>query len=191
MSPSLVVLIVFVLYYLGYRFYSGHLARKVFELREGAVTPAHRYKDGIDFLPTPPSILFGHHYASIAGLGPILGPAVAVIWGWVPALVWVVLGTIFIGAVHDFSALVLSARSGGVSIGSVTEHLVGRRARFLFLLVIFFLVSLAMGVFVLVLGFLFSPKGYPEVVAPTTVIMVLAMAVGWLSYKKGMSSTLR
>ncbi len=184
MSPSIIVLFVFVFYFLGYKFYSKFLATKIFELRKDALTPAHRLKDGVDYVPTPPFILFGHHYASIAGLGPILGPAVAVIWGWLPALLWVVFGTLLIGAVHDFSALVLSIRSRGLSIGTITEYLIGKRAKLLFLLIIFFLVSLAMGVFVLVLGKLFSPAGFPNVVIPSTFIILIALLVGYLSYKK-------
>lgn len=186
-SPKLVFLLALVVYFIGYRFYSKFLADKIFGLRRDAITPAHAQNDGIDYVPTPPYVLLGHHYASIAGLGPILGPAVAVIWGWLPALLWVVFGTVLIGAVHDFAALVLSARAKGMSIGTITEHLMGKRAKLLFLLIIFFLVSLAMGVFVLVLGFLFSPDGFPSVFAPTTAIMAVAMAMGYLSFKKGVS----
>ncbi|RME88839.1 MAG: carbon starvation protein A [Candidatus Hydrogenedentota bacterium] len=190
MNPTLVVLSVFVLYFLGYKFYAGYLSRKVFALRDTTNTPAKKFEDDVDFIPTPPYILWGHHYASIAGLGPILGPAVAVIWGWVPALFWVVLGTLFIGAVHDFSALVLSVRANGESIGSLTEALIGKRAKYLFLLIIFFLVSLAMGVFVLVLGSLFAPTpnvGHPEVAIPSAGIMIVAMAMGILRVKKNVS----
>ena len=139
MTPQLVATGCLIIYYLGYRLYSRIVAGpRGFALDDSLVTPAHKYQDNIDYIPTPPFILFGHHYASIAGLGPILGPAVAVIWGWLPALLWVVFGTIFIGAVHDFSALVLSTRSGGKSIGSLTETLMGKRAKLLFMLIIFF-----------------------------------------------------
>ena len=131
--------------------------------------------------------MLGHHYASITGLGPILGPAIAVIWGWLPALTWVVVGTIFIGAVHDFSALVLSVRSKGYSIGSITEYLMGRRAKLLFLLIIFFLVALGMGVFVLVLARLFSSQGFPQVVVPSVAILGLALGTGYLSFRKKFS----
>lgn len=187
MNPAYVVIGVFVAYFLGYRFYARFLSRKIFLLRDDFATPAHTQNDGVDYVPTHPSVLFGHHYASIAGLGPILGPVVAVIWGWLPAVLWVVLGTIFIGAVHDFAALVLSVRSKGYSIGTITEHLMGKRAKFLLLLIIFFLVSLAMGVFVLVLAKLFSGQGFPQVVTPSAVILFFASVVGYLSYKKGVS----
>ncbi|MDH5720174.1 MAG: carbon starvation protein A [Spirochaetia bacterium] len=184
MSPAIVTLIVFAVYIIGYKYYAGFLGSKLFNLRADFKTPAHTKRDNIDFIPTPTYILWGHHYASIAGLSPILGPAVAVIWGWLPALLWVVLGSVLIGAVHDFAALVLSVRANGLSIGSITEHLMGRRAKLLFLLIIFFLFSLAMGVFVLVLGYLFSAGGFPQVIAPSTGIMVIAMIMGYLYYKK-------
>ena len=187
MLPKIIVLVSFLLYYLAYRWYAGLLDKKIFQLRNTRDTPAWKQNDGVDYVPTRPSVLLGHHFASIAGLGPILGPAVAVIWGWLPALVWVIFGAIFIGAVHDFSALVLSVRAKGLSIGSLTESLLGKRARLLFLLIIFFLVSLAMGVFVIVLGFLFSPAGYPAVTAPSSLIMIVAMILGYLTFKKGYS----
>ncbi|MAZ41986.1 MAG: carbon starvation protein A [Flammeovirgaceae bacterium] len=184
MTPQLVATGCIFIYFLGYRFYSKAVAGpKGFSLDDSLSTPAHEYRDNIDFIPTPTYILFGHHYASIAGLGPILGPAVAVIWGWLPALAWVVLGTIFIGAVHDFAALVLSARAGGKSIGSLTETLIGKRAKVLFMLIIFFLVSLSMGVFALVVASLFTERGYPHILLPSGSIMIIAIALGLIRYK--------
>ena len=90
------------------------------------MTPAHQLQDGVDYVPTNKYVLFGHHYASIAGLSPMLGPSIAVIWGWLPAMLWVVLGTLFIGAVHDFGALVISLRARGMSVGKVAESIIGR-----------------------------------------------------------------
>ncbi len=168
MLPLLSVLACFVLYFLGYKFYSGFLAKSVFQLKETrGDTPAHKFNDGVDYLPTKPAVLFGHHYASIAGLAPILGPAVAVIWGWLPAMAWVVFGGIFIGCVHDFGALVVSVRNQGKSIGQVAQDLLGPRARSLFHAIIFFLVALAMGVFVIVLAEMFSAPKISPVVTPT------------------------
>ena len=111
MVPAVIGILCIAGYVLGYRFYSGYLAKKVFRLDPERITPAHTLRDGMDYVPSRREILFGHHFASIAGLSPMLGPAIAVIWGWLPALLWVVLGTIFIGAVHDFSALVVSMRA--------------------------------------------------------------------------------
>ena len=92
MTPALATLGAFAVYFIGYRFYSKYLAERVFDLNENRLTPAHTRQDGVDYVPTKPPILFGHHYASITGLAPMLGPAIAVIWGWVPAMVWVVFG---------------------------------------------------------------------------------------------------
>lgn len=157
MLPFIAVLACFLVYFLGYKFYSGYISKSIFELKESTNdTPAHKLNDGVDYLPTKPIVLFGHHYASIAGLAPVLGPAVAVIWGWLPAMIWVVFGSIFVGCVHDFGALVVSVRNQGKSIGQVAEDLLGHRARSLFHTIIFFLVALAMGVFVLVLAEMFS-----------------------------------
>ncbi len=185
MSPALATLGCFVIYLLGYHLYAKHLARHVFRLDPGAVTPAHAMKDGYDYVPSRKYVLFGHHYASIAGLSPIIGPAIAVMWGWVPAMLWVVFGTLFIGAVHDFSALVVSMRARGESIGKVAESVIGPRAKSLFHAIIFFLIALAMGVFVQIVAQLFSADFYPEAVFPTVTLMGLAVAMGVLFYRMG------
>jgi carbon starvation protein CstA len=185
-SPALVSVLSFVVYYLGYRFHALRIARRVFQLDASAPTPAHTLRDEIDYLPCRRSVLFGHHFASIAGLSPMLGPAIAVIWGWLPALLWVVLGALFIGAVHDFSALVVSMRARGTSIGKVAESILGSRAKSLFHVIIFFLVALAMGVFVQVVAQLFSAGYHPEAVFPSAALIVLAVAIGVLFYKKGL-----
>lgn len=182
--PVLVAAACFAAYFLGYRFYARYLARRVFVLDPDAVTPAHALRDDVDYVPSRRAVLFGHHYASIAGLSPMLGPAIAVIWGWLPALLWVVLGTLFIGAVHDFSALVLSMRARGMSIGKVAEDIIGPRAKTLFHVIIFFLVALAMGVFVHVVALLFTHTFHPEAVVPTFGLMGIAVVVGTLVHKK-------
>lgn len=191
MSPAVVALCAFAAYALAYRVYARFLARDVFHLDARAPTPAHVRRDDVDYVPTRPSVLFGHHFASITGLAPMLGPAVAVIWGWVPAVCWVVLGAIFVGCVHDFSALVVSARNRGMSVGEVAHDVIGPRARTLFHLVIFFGVALAMGVFVYVIARLFSLElapgraGYPQAVLPSGLLMIVAMVAGWLLHRKG------
>jgi carbon starvation protein len=194
---ALVTILCFVIYFAGYKFYSRHLAERVFTLDPAAVTPAHSMTDGIDYVPTNRFVLFGHHWASITGLSPMLGPAVAVIWGWGPAMAWVVLGALFVGCVHDFSALVISMRARGVSIGKVTEGIIGRRAKSLFHLIIFFAIALAMGVFVYVIADLFAisdawdpavpladPSSFPSAVLPSAALMVIAFAMGHLMYRK-------
>lgn len=186
LSPAFVTIVCFVVYYLGYRFHALRIARRVFQLDAAVPTPAHTMRDDVDYMPCRRSVLFGHHFASIAGLSPMLGPAIAVIWGWLPALLWVVLGSLFIGAVHDFSALVVSMRARGMSIGKVAESILGARAKSLFHAIIFFLVALAMGVFVQVVAQLFSADYHPEAVFPSAALMVLAVFMGVLFYKKGL-----
>jgi len=195
MSPVVMAITVLCFYMLFYRFYAkGFLAKKIFDLDDGNLTPAHTMRDDVDYIPTNKYVLFGHHFASIAGLAPMLGPAIAVIWGWVPALCWVVFGTLLVGAVHDFSALVLSIRHKGQSVGTIASDVISPRTRLLFLLVIFFLVALAMGVFVLVISGLFAAPdaanipatAHPEAVFPTYSLMLIAMFIGFLVYKKNM-----
>jgi len=192
MSPAIAALAAFAIYFLAYRFYSKYLAEKVFRLDNSRQTPAHALQDGVDYVPTKPPVLFGHHFASITGLAPMLGPAVAVIWGWAPALLWVVFGSILIGCVHDFSALVVSVRARGQSVGTVAQGVISQRAGVLFHLIIFFGISLAMGVFVFVIAKLFSVElspgqaGYPQAVLPSGLLMLIALGAGYLIYKKGL-----
>ena len=191
MPPVVIVLICFAVYAFGYLVYSRFLGDKVFALRAEHPTPAHTMEDGVDYVPSHPLVLFGHHYASITGLSPMLGPAIAVIWGWLPAMIWVIGGAILVGCVHDFGALVISSRARGLSIGAVAENLMGKRAKSLMHAIIFFAIALAMGVFAYIVALLFSagptPETtyYPESVVPSGTILVLALTVGWLVRKKG------
>lgn len=193
MTPTIAALCAFAAYFVAYKFYSRFLAKRIFELDPDALTPAHTERDEVDYVPAKPAILFGHHFASITGLAPMLGPAIAVIWGWGPALAWVVLGACLIGCVHDFSALVLSVRNKGVSVGQVAEGILGPRGRTLFHLIIFFGVALAMGVFIHVIALLFEKVpdeaagviGYSTAVLPSVLLMGVALVCGYLLYRRG------
>ncbi len=187
MQPALAAVCCLIVYVVVYRFYARHLGSRIFQLDPMATTPAHAMQDGVDYVPCRRVVLFGHHYASIAGLAPMLGPAIAVIWGWLPGMLWVVFGTLFIGAVHDFGALVVSMRHRGMSIGKVAEDLIGRRAKGIFLLIILFLICLVMGVFVRTVSGLFTVDFYPESVFPTFSLIGIAIVIGWLVYKRGVS----
>ena len=186
-SPLLAAIACLAAYAVGYRIYARFLADRVFALDPSRPTPAVRLRDDIDYVPANRYVLFGHQYASITGLSPMLGPAIAVIWGWLPAMLWVVLGAIFVGAVHDFGALVVSIRARGMSLGKVTENLVGPRGKTLFHLVIFFLIALAMGVFVHVIAVLFSPDFYPQAVLPSGVLILVAAVMGMAVHRGGWS----
>lgn len=165
----------------GYFVYARYLARHIYRLDPNFVTPAHAQQDGVDFVPTNRHVLFGHHFTSVAGAAPIVGPAIAVIWGWLPAFLWVVLGTIFAGAVHDFGTLWISVRHRARSIGTIAEEIVGSRARVLFLLIIFFLLLLVNAVFAVVIANLFIAN--PGSVLPVWGSLVVAIVVGWLIYR--------
>jgi carbon starvation protein len=181
MSPFVASLLALAALAAGYRFYSRFLASRVFGLRDDEAVPSVQHEDGVDFVPTRRDVLWGHHFASIAGAAPILGPAIAVVWGWVPALVWIVLGVIFMGAAHDFGALVLSIRHEGQSVGALTARYVGPRSRVLFLLVIFFLIWLVGAVFAFAITNLFV--AFPASILPVNLEIVVAVALGWWAYR--------
>ena len=180
MNAALIAIIVLVSYYLGYRFYSGFLARRIFNLSDDEITPAHELNDGVDFVPAKKQVLFGHHFASIAGAAPIIGPAIAVFWGWLPAILWVVIGTIFMGAVHDFGALVISARNRGRSVSDLAGIFINPRARTLFMLIVYFLIFFVMAVFAYAIAALFVK--FPASVVPVNFQIVIAVLIGFLFY---------
>lgn len=174
-----------VLYLVAYHTYGKFLARKIFKLNPDAVCPSKEFQDDVDFVPTQKPILFGHHFTSIAGTGPIVGPAIAIIWGWVPALIWVLLGSIFMGAVHDFGAMVVSLRNQGRSIGDVAADLISKRVRTLFLLIIFFELWIVVAIFGVVIAVIFNM--YPQAVIPVWLEIPIAVWLGHMVYKKGAS----
>jgi carbon starvation protein len=185
MNAALLAFIVFVVFALGYRFYSGFLARNVFALSDDEPVPSRDLEDGVDYVPTPKPVLWGHHFASIAGAAPIVGPAIAVIWGWLPALIWVCVGTVFMGAAHDFSALVISTRHRGRSIGEIAGHVISPRIRTLFLVVISLLIWVVLAVFAFIIGTLFHST--PGSIFPINIQIIVAMTLGWLVYRKRIS----
>lgn len=176
-NAALIALVSFALLLTAYFTYGRFLGRRIFRFDPNRTTPSHELQDGIDYVPTRIPILFGHHFASIAGLGPILGPAIAVVWGWLPAVLWVIFGSIFIGAVHDLGALRVSLRYKGKSIGEVCQHVMGPRARLLALLIIFFLMSVAMGAFCNTIADLFVNYN-PDAIIPSLGLMAVAVVVG-------------
>jgi carbon starvation protein len=182
MNAAVVCFLSLVVFAFGYFVYSAHLARHVFQLEDDEPVPAKTREDGIDYVPTNKHVLFGHHYASIAGAAPIIGPAVAVVWGWLPALLWVVIGVVFMGAMHDFAILVMSIRHDGMSVGSISAKVLGPRTRTLFLLVIFALVVIVVAVFAKAIAGLFSH--HPATVIPINFEIVVALVIGWLCYRK-------
>ena len=185
MPAFLLIVITLVAFYLAYRFYSRYLAEKVYRLDPNFVTPANELRDGVDFVPTHKHVLLGHHFTSVAGAAPIVGPAIAVYWGWLPALTWVVLGTIFAAGVHDFGSIVVSARNRGQNIGTLSGKVVSARASTLFLLIIFFLLTLVNAVFGVVMAILFEAN--PGAVVPALIVIPIAVFIGQWAYRMGRS----
>jgi carbon starvation protein len=176
MSSLIVAVAAFVLYLVAYFTYGRFLARKLFGLDRSARTPARELEDGVDYVPSRKEIVFGHHFTSIAGTGPIVGPALAIIWGWVPALLWIVFGCIFMGAVHDFGALVVSLRHEGRSVADVCGRLVNRRVRVIFLAIVSLSLVIVIAIFCLVIARIF--KVSPECVFPIWCEIPIAIGLG-------------
>ncbi len=183
MQTILIVITSFVGYILCYHLYGKFLARKIFRLSESAKVPSVEFEDGIDYVPTRKEIIFGHHFTSIAGTGPIVGPAIAIIWGWVPALLWVFLGSVVMGAVHDFGALIISMRNQGKSISEFTAKYINSRTRIFFFLIVFLTLWIVISIFGLVIALIF--KMFPSSVIPVWLQLPIAVGLGYLIYKRG------
>ena len=181
MSTLFVAIAAFFGYILAYNLYGKWLAKKIYCLDDKRDTPSHTLQDDVDYAPTRACVLMGHHFTTIAGTGPIVGPAIAVFWGWLPALLWVVFGSIFIGAVHDFSTLVISMRHDGKSIADIAKSLVSTRVRILFLLLLCFTLTLIVAVFCTITAGVFIKT--PESVICVWGSLPLAMIIGYVNYK--------
>ncbi len=166
----------------GWFVYSKFIATKIYQLDENFVTPAHEFNDGVDYHPTNKFILWGHHFTSVAGAAPIVGPAIAVYWGWVPAVLWVIFGTIFFAGVHDFGAIWASARHKGKSIGALSEEVIGKRTRALFMIVMFLVLLMVNAVFGVVIASAFVNTS--GAVFPAWSAIFVALIIGQLVHRK-------
>ena len=173
--------------YLGYRFYSKFIAEKIYRLDPNFRTPAHAMRDDIDYIPTNRIVLWGHHFTAVAGAAPIIGPGIAVIWGWLPAFLWVVIGTMFFAGVHDFGAIWASIRNQARSVGSLTGDVVSHRARTLFMIVIFLLLLMVNAVFAVAISNEFQAT--PSSVIPAWSAVAVAVVIGVLIYRIGVPIT--
>ncbi|MBW2200131.1 MAG: carbon starvation protein A [Deltaproteobacteria bacterium] len=183
MGALAIMVLAFAGYILMYRFYGKFIGSKIFQLSGACKTPACEYEDGIDYVPTKKEVIFGHHFTSIAGTGPIVGPAIAIIWGWVPALLWVFIGSVVMGAVHDFGALIISMRNQGKSISEYTAKYINDRTKFFFFLIVFLELLIVIAIFGLVIAVIFAM--YPQSVLPVWFEVLIALYLGHLIYKKG------
>jgi carbon starvation protein len=170
-------------YIIAYHTYGRFLAGKIFKLNKNAPVPSVELRDGIDYVPARKGIIFGHHYTSIAGTGPIVGPAIGIIWGWLPAILWVFLGSIFMGAVHDFGALVVSMRNEGKSISEAAAKYINLRVRFIFFAVVFLSLLVVIAIFGVVIAAVFTT--FPSSVVPVWLQIPIAMTLGYMIYRKG------
>src|SRR5512143_104314 len=181
MSAIYVLLIGVVAIAVGYGVYARRINKDIIRPDDKKATPAKMYMDGVDFTPANRNVLFGYQFKSIAALGPIVGPIVAVQWGWLPALLWIVFGTFFIGWVQDYSAIMLGVREEGQSFGALSYRLISPRSRGILITFIYFYLLLIMGSFGTQVGF--SLMINPAV--PLGVLLVIAVGVlaGQMTYK--------
>jgi len=182
MSSILIVLFGLVGFCFGWFVYSKFIAEKIYQLDPNYLTPAHRFEDGVDFVPTNKFVLWGSHFTAVAGAAPIVGPAIAVYWGWAPALLWVTLGSIFFAGVHDFGALWASNRHDAKSIGALSESIVSTRVRSVMMVIIFLLLVLVNAMFGTIIAN--DMVIYPESVFPAWAAIPVAIAIGVLIRRK-------
>lgn len=186
MSGALLLVLVIVFFALAFRFYGRYL-EKIWDVTGENKTPAITKYDGIDYIPAKHwVILFGHHFSSIAGAGPILGPVIAgVLWGWGPALLWIALGSVFLGGVHDFSSLVLSLKHDGQTVGQITKNILGEKSKIVFSFFLWLSLILVIAVFSAVTAKTFVEE--PKIVVPSFALIFIAMIFGYLVYKRNIN----
>lgn len=181
MSSVYIIIFGLVGFSFGWFIYSNFIASKIYRLDPDFQTPAHEFNDGVDFVPTNKFVLWGAHFTSVAGAAPIIGPAIAVYWGWLPALLWVTFGSIFFAGVHDMGALWASNRHKAKSIGALSEDVVGARTRSLFMVVIFLLLLMVNAVFGTIIAG--EMVDIPNSVFPAWAAIPVAVAIGVLIRK--------
>lgn len=183
MISLLIALVAGLAFIVAYNTYGRWLGQKLFRLSASAVCPSVKFRDDVDYCPTSAPVIFGHHFTSIAGTGPIVGPAIAIMWGWLPALLWVILGSIFIGAVHDLGSLIVSLRNNGQTVGDVAGRMLNSRVRLLFLLVLFLALTIVLAIFGLVIAAVF--RQYPTSILPCLLQIPIAIAIGLMIHRRG------
>ncbi len=184
MSGLILLILSVILFLAGYLFYGRFLAKK-FNLDNTRETPAHTMNDGMDYVPAKPAVLLGHHFASIAGAAPIIGPIAAAVFGWGPVFLWIIIGGILMGAVHDFSALIASVRHKAQSIGKVIEEQVGAFGKKLFLIFAWAALVLIVAAFLSIVAKTFEDS--PEVATASGLFILLALIFGMCIYKLKMN----
>ena len=186
LSIAILIIACLFFYFIGYCFYAGRLDSELIQPDEAQATPAVEKNDGVDYVPSKPLVLFGHNFASIAGAGPVIGPIIAMHhFGWAITLVWILLGNVFIGAVHDYLTLMVSVRNRGSSIADIAESTMGYRAKAVFAIFLILAMLLVIAVFGVVAAKTLIAQ--PEMVFPTFAIIPVSMILGWCIYKKNLN----
>lgn len=175
-------------YILMYKIYGRFLSNRIFKINPDAIVPSKEMEDGIDYVPTKKEIIFGHHFTSIAGTGPIVGPAIAIIWGWVPAVIWVFVGSAVMGGVHDYGSLIISLRNKGKSISDYTSKYINNTTRILFFIIVFLELWVVIAIFGMVIAIIF--KIYPGSVIPVWSQIIIAVVLGKTIKSKSKNITL-
>jgi len=188
LTVSILIFSALFFFFVGYKYYAGHLDREVIQPDNSLSTPAVLQGDGIDFVESKPLVLFGHNFASIAGAGPVIGPIVAMhYFGWAVTLVWILIGNVFIGAVHDYLALMVSVRNRGSSIADIAEKTMGIRAKSIFSIFLVLAMLLVIAVFGVVAAKTLIAQ--PQMVVPTFAIIPISIALGWFIYYRNADLT--
>ncbi|MBN2571042.1 MAG: carbon starvation protein A [Ignavibacteriales bacterium] len=174
------LIIAIVFFGFGYIFYGKFLTKKL-GIDNKISTPSHTMTDGVDYVPAKSPVLLGHHFASIAGAGPIIGPVIAAGFGWLPVYLWVLFGAVFIGGVHDYSSIIVSIRHHGKSIGYIIESYIGLSGKKLFLLFAWATLILVIAVFTIIVADTF--KNIPSAGTSSILFMLLAVIFGFSIYR--------
>lgn len=174
------ILIAFLMYAIAYKFYGGFISKRL-EVNNERETPSHTINDGVDYCPAKAPVLLGHHFASIAGAGPIVGPAIAAGFGWVPVYLWVLFGAVFIGGVHDYSSIIASVRHQSKSIGFIIQSYIGENGKKLFLLFSWATLILVIAVFTIIVSDTFTH--IPSSATSSVLFILVAILFGFSFYK--------
>lgn len=187
MNSLILATVLLVWLFAGYRVYGGFIEKKVLGVDNARRTPARTLNDGIDYSPAKKTLLFGHHFSSIAGAGPILGPLLGVLYfGWLGALIWIAVGSVFMGAVHDYSSLMTSIHNKGTSLANISRNTISPLTKIIFSVFLWLTLCLVIAVFAVVASQTFISQ--PEIVIPTFGLIFIAMLLGWLIYRKGINT---
>src|SRR5215216_2240217 len=186
MNTLWIVVIAAVIIYLAYNFYAKQIDRNIIKADAKRATPAKMYMDGVDFMPTSRNVLYGYHFKSIAAAGPIVGVITAAnLWGWLPSILWLMIGVSFIGWASDYSAIMMAVRNDGNSLSAIAHKLISPRTRRILFVFIFFYLLLIAGAFVGIMAAILAAR--PDVPFGIFILAIMGAFAGYASYRMRMS----